>query len=69
MKKGIVKWFNLRKGFGFITGEDGEDIFIHYTGIKKEGFRAIYPDQHVVYDTTTDEKGRTIACNVEVVQE
>ena len=54
--KGKVKWFNDRKGFGFIEGEGG-DVFVHYSGILREGRKTLTEGQEVEYDTETTEKG------------
>lgn len=62
--KGTVKSFNSRRGFGFITGEDGKDIFVHYSAIQKEGFKTLKAGEHVTYDVDTDDQGRTVAKNV-----
>ena len=48
--KGTVKWFNAEKGFGFITGENGKDVFAHFSQIKKEGFKSLEEDEKVSYD-------------------
>lgn len=61
---GKIKWFNNRKGYGFITGADGNDVFVHYSGIVGEGYRTLKTGQDVAYDVTQDDKGRTIAVNV-----
>lgn len=66
MKKGTVKWFNSQKGYGFITGEDGKDIFVHYSGISTEGFKSLEQDQKVTYDIKDSEKGPQ-AVNVSVI--
>lgn len=66
MKTGTVKWFNPRKGFGFITGDDNEDVFVHYSAIISDGYRTLEQGQSVTYDITQDESGRTLATNVEV---
>lgn len=65
---GTVKWFDNKKGMGFITNEQGEDIFVHYTGILAEegSFRKIEQDATVTYDIH-EEDGRTYAVNVETV--
>lgn len=69
MKKGIVKWFHIPKGYGFITGEDGVDVFVHHSGINGTGFKTLHRGQEVTYDVTTDEKGRVMACDIEAVAE
>ena len=65
MKKGTVKWFNAKKGFGFILGEDSKDYFVHYTSIVKEGFKSLEEGQAVTFDLSTNEKGE-VAVNVEL---
>lgn len=65
MFKGIVKWFNSQKGYGFITSE-AKDIFVHYTGIEAEGYKSLTERQNVVFDTVDSEKG-VQAINVVVV--
>ena len=67
MAKGTVKWFNEKKGYGFITGEDGADVFVHFSGINMDGFKVLKDGQTVEYDTTEGEKG-VQAINVTVVQ-
>jgi cold shock protein len=57
MLKGKVKWFNATKGFGFITGEDGQDIFVHYSQILKEGYKSLEEGQEVTYEITQGAKG------------
>lgn len=57
MSNGTVKWFNSTKGFGFITGEDNKDIFVHQSGIQQEGFRTLEEGQKVSYDVEASEKG------------
>ena len=54
---GTVKWFNDAKGFGFITGATGEDVFVHYTAIQAEGFRTLREGATVEYDVTSGPKG------------
>lgn len=65
MQKGTVKWFNTEKGYGFIAGEDGQDYFVHYSGIVGEGYRALEEGQSVEYVNGENEKGK-IATNVVV---
>lgn len=55
--EGAVKWFDPRKGFGFIIGPEGQDIFVHFTQIDGEGFRALKDGGRVIYDAECGEKG------------
>ena len=55
--KGTVKWFNDEKGFGFITGEDGKDVFAHFTQIQKDGFKKLAEGEEVTFDITKGDKG------------
>ncbi|WAW14564.1 cold-shock protein [Peptostreptococcus equinus] len=57
MNNGTVKWFNDTKGFGFITGEDGKDLFVHQTAIQGSGFRSLEEGQKVSYDIESDQRG------------
>lgn len=57
MSNGTVKWFNSTKGFGFITGEDNKDIFVHQSSIQEDGFRTLEEGQKVSYDVEASEKG------------
>lgn len=61
---GKIKWFNNRKGYGFISGEDGNEVFVHYSGINGEGYKTLATGQEVSYDVTRDANDRTIAVNV-----
>lgn len=54
---GSVKWFNEKKGFGFITGDDGEDIFVHFSGIIGDGFKTLSDGQAVKYVKAQSSKG------------
>ncbi|MEO1585373.1 MAG: cold shock domain-containing protein [Planctomycetota bacterium] len=54
---GIVKWFDPRKGFGFVVGPQGQDIFVHYTVIEGDGFRALKDGCSVEYDAERLDKG------------
>jgi len=66
MKRGTVKWFNAQKGYGFITAEDGTDVFVHYSGINAEGFKTLMEGQEVTYDVQNGSKGAQ-AVNVAIV--
>ena len=58
MNKGTVKWFNKEKGFGFITNEsNGEDVFVHFSGIASEGFKALEDGQKVQFEITKGNRG------------
>ena len=66
MSKGTVKWFNNQKGYGFITAEDGKDVFVHFSGLNMEGFKTLEEGAAVEFDITDGAKGPQ-AVNVEVV--
>ena len=55
--EGQVKWFDPRKGFGFIVGPEGQDIFVHFTVIEGDGFRVLRDGSGVVYDAERSDKG------------
>ena len=55
--KGAVKWFDPRKGFGFIVGPDGQDIFVHFSVIEGDGFRVLKDGASVEYDASRSDKG------------
>lgn len=57
MAEGIVKWFNDSKGFGFITSEDGGDVFVHHTSIQGEGYKTLAEGQKVSFDVEEGDKG------------
>ena len=57
MKTGTVKWFDNKKGYGFIAREDGKDIFVHYTAILTEGFKTLEEGQPVQYDVVEGKRG------------
>lgn len=57
MARGKVKWFNEKKGFGFIQQETGPDVFVHYSAIKAEGFKTLAEGQDVEFDIIQDAKG------------
>ena len=62
---GTVKWFNAEKGFGFITGEDGQDVFAHFSQINIDGFKTLDEGQKVTFDVTQGQKGPQ-AENIEI---
>jgi CspA family cold shock protein len=57
MQKGTVKWFNETKGYGFITQEDGQDVFVHYSEIQSNGFKTLAEGQAVTFEVTDGPKG------------
>jgi len=57
MTTGTVKWFNGEKGYGFITSEDGKDIFAHYSQIQKDGFKSLEEGERVSFEVTQGQKG------------
>lgn len=66
MAEGTVKWFSEQKGFGFIKQDDGDDIFVHYTGIQGTGFKSLEEGQRVRFEIETSPKGPK-ANNVEIL--
>ena len=66
MADGIVKWFNERKGYGFIAQEDGPDVFVHHSAIKAEGFKTLNEGDKVTFDIEQGQKGPA-AANVTVI--
>ncbi|OAA31314.1 cold-shock protein [Kosmotoga arenicorallina S304] len=67
--KGTVKWFSGKKGYGFITKDDGEDIFVHFSAIQMDGFKTLNEGQRVEFDVEAGPSGRPQAINVKVVEE
>lgn len=57
MVKGTVKWFNATKGYGFISTENGEDVFVHYSAIQGDGFKTLEEGQNVEFEIIQGEKG------------
>ncbi len=66
MTTGTVKWFNPDKGYGFISREDGEDVFVHFSAIQGEGYRNLEENQQVEFDVTQGQKGPQ-AANVRLI--
>ncbi|MBQ2364655.1 MAG: cold shock domain-containing protein [Alistipes sp.] len=62
--QGRVKWFDNKRGYGFILGEDGTEVYVHYTALVGEGFRALKHNWRVSYDIVETEDGRCEARNV-----
>ncbi|MGX0081966.1 cold-shock protein [Staphylococcus hominis] len=57
MNNGTVKWFNAEKGFGFIEREDGDDVFVHFSGITTDGYKTLEEGQKVEFDITEGQRG------------
>ena len=68
MSKGIIKWFNNEKGYGFINGSADEDIFVHYTSIKHDGYKTLSEGQVVEFNLIITDKGLQ-ATDVKTVNE
>ncbi len=64
MAEGTVKWFNPEKGYGFISQEDGEDLFVHFSEIKMDGFKTLEEGAAVQFDVTEGQNGKLQASNV-----
>ncbi len=67
--RGKVKWFDVRRGFGFISDENGVDCFVHFTNINMDGFKKLRPGQDVTFVADEDDQGRPVAKEVTVVEE
>ncbi len=57
MKQGTVKWFNAKKGYGFITDENGEEVFVHFSALNMEGFKELKDGEKVEYEVVDGDKG------------
>lgn len=66
MSKGKVKWFDNKKGYGFITPENGKDVFVHHTAIQGEGYKSLEEGQEVEFDIVQGPKGEQAANVVKV---
>ena len=64
MAEGTVKWFNPEKGYGFISQKGGEDLFVHFSEIKMDGFRTLDEGQAVYFEVTEGQQGKLQASNV-----
>ena len=67
MTSGTVKWFNAEKGYGFISPESGEDVFVHFSAIQSTGYRSLDEGQRVEFDVTQGPKGPQ-AANVRLLE-
>ena len=68
MEKGVVKWFNPTKGYGFIQPEDGsKDVFVHISAVEKAGLNQIAEGQHIEYELSTNNDNRSFATNLVVL--
>jgi len=67
MAEGVVKWFNPDKGYGFISREDGDDLFVHFSEIQMEGFKSLDEGQPVAFEVTVGNNGKEQASNVRKV--
>lgn len=66
--QGRVKWFDNKRGYGFILGEDGVEVYVHYTALQGDGFKALKHNWRVCYEVATMDDGRQEARNVVVIR-
>ena len=66
MTEGTVKWFNAEKGYGFISREEGDDVFVHFSEIQGDGFKSLEENQAVVFEVEKGDDGRLRATAVRV---
>ncbi|ALS78562.1 MULTISPECIES: cold shock domain-containing protein [Planococcus] len=69
MHQGTVKWFNSEKGYGFIEYNDGDDVFVHFTGIQGEGFRTLNEGKTVSFDIIDGNRGPQAANVIQIDSE
>lgn len=67
MAKGVVKWFNAEKGYGFIENEGTEDLFVHFSEIQMDGYRTLNEGQAVEFDIVDGNNGKLQAANVRAI--
>jgi CspA family cold shock protein len=69
MAVGIVKWFNSKKGYGFIQPDDGtKDVFVHISAVERAGFNGLNEGQRIEYELATNNQGKTLAANLKLAQ-
>jgi CspA family cold shock protein len=68
MAEGTVKWFSSEKGYGFISREGEDDVFVHFSEIQSEGFKTLDEGQKVSFEVTQGDNGKTQATNVTIVE-
>ena len=61
MQQGTVKWFNAKKGYGFISDEQGNDVFVHFSALNMDGFKELKDGERVEFEVTEGEKGHQAA--------
>lgn len=67
MSRGTVKWFNAEKGYGFISQEGGDDLFVHFSEIQSDGFKTLEERANVEFDVAVGNNGKEQATNVRVI--